>query len=37
MKKHNPKNEINPGIIKADIVAAGQAVTYFNIKELMLK
>ena len=30
MKKHNPKNEINPGIIKADIVAAGQAVTYFK-------
>ena len=30
MKKHNPNNEINPGIIKADIVAASQAVAYFK-------
>lgn len=30
MKKHDPNNEINPGIIKADIVTAYQSISYFK-------
>lgn len=30
MKKHSPHNEISPGIIRADLVAAEQAIQYFR-------
>lgn len=30
MRKHNVNNEINPGIIKADIVTAEQSILYFK-------
>ena len=37
MKKHNADNEISPGIINADIVAAKQSITYYkehNVKDI---
>jgi len=34
MRKHSPDNEINPGIIKADIVTAEQSISFFKAHKI---